>query len=512
MESGLAVNGAIVSLNGKSDTTDTWESLFKLYSSDPNLLRNGFYYFENIPAGTYPFQIAAPGFEPYAVDITIADTFFTFKDVSLISNVPPTIISTAPANNDSLYPGVESLVINFSRPMNRASVESNIIILPTDSISFTWSNSDKTLSINTSKLSFGSQYEITIQGTAEDKYSHLFDGDKNGVGGDSYSFVFKTKVPDITAPTIVGIYPAQGSVNVELKPVINIPFDEALKTSTISSRFKIIRNSTQTNVAGTLKHYVVNGRSVLNAFISNTLIENETYTIKLTAGIEDIYGNPIPIDNNFEFTTGNSNYFSQTIIDNFESGIGNWWQPTASGSTIGVIPQSTKITSVNTVLNHNTGSTKSMMLEYAFNTNTSDWLIREYRSVASPSFDASTLLQTFVFGDGTNNKFRFALKETSLNTFEVSPWYNIDWLGWKLVTWDLSQGQTGTWIGNGILEPPFIYDSFQFTYSPGNQSTGTLYLDDLRTASFGPTDIKEENGLVPTKYVLEQNYPNPFNP
>ncbi len=52
LESGLAINGAIVSLNGQADTTDTWQSLFYQYSSDPNLLRNGFYYFEDIPAGT----------------------------------------------------------------------------------------------------------------------------------------------------------------------------------------------------------------------------------------------------------------------------------------------------------------------------------------------------------------------------------------------------------------------------------------------------------------------------
>jgi hypothetical protein len=395
--------------------------------------------------------------------------------------------------------------------MNRVSVESNILISPTVLATYSWSN-DKNITINTSKLDFESQYEITIQGNAEDKYSHTLDGNKNGVGGDSYSFVIKTKVADIAAPVIVDVYPTISSVNVDLKPIINIAFDELLKTSTISSNFKIVRNSTQTNVAGTLKHYVVNGRSVLNAFISGSLLENESYTIKLTAGIQDIFGNPIPVDNNFEFTTGNSNYISQTIIDNFEGGIGNWWQPTASGSTKGVIPQSTKITSVNTVLNHNTGSTKSMMLEYAYNINESDWLIREYRSLASPSFNANTILQAFIFGDGTNNKFRFALKETSLNTYEVSPWFNIEWIGWKLVSWDLKQGQTGAWIGNGILEPPFIYDSFQFTYSPGNQSKGILYFDDLRTALFQPTDVQEENGLVPTQYSLEQNYPNPFNP
>ena len=126
LESGLAVNGAIVTLNGKSDTTDTWQSLFYQYSDDSNLLRNGFYYFEEIPAGTRPLQVTAPGFEPYTVDVTTADTFFTFKDVNLISTIPPTILSTNPPPNDSLYPGIQNLVINFSRPMNRTAVESNI--------------------------------------------------------------------------------------------------------------------------------------------------------------------------------------------------------------------------------------------------------------------------------------------------------------------------------------------------------------------------------------------------
>ena len=126
------------------------------------------------------------------MDVTTADTFFTFKDISLISNVPPTIISTSPAQNDSLYPGVENLVINFSRPMNRASVESSINISPTVIATYSWSN-DKTLIINTSNFSFNSQYEITVQGTAEDKYAHLFDGDKNGVGGDPYNFTINTK-------------------------------------------------------------------------------------------------------------------------------------------------------------------------------------------------------------------------------------------------------------------------------------------------------------------------------
>lgn len=512
LESGLAINGAVVTLNGENYTTDTWQTLFYKYTNDQNLLRNGFYYFENVPAGIYPLQVTAQGYEPFSYDISILDTFFTFKDINLISTVPPAIVSISPSQNDSIYPGVENLIINFSRPMNKVSVEANLNISPSDSISFVWTNSDKSCTINTSKLSFGTQYEFTILGSAEDKYSHFLDGDRDGIGGDSYTFYIKTRAQDLTAPSISNLYPSEDAVNVELKPIIAISFDEPLKTSTISSRIKVIRNSTQTSTPGILRYYPFESQSVINYFITTPLFENESYTVKLLPGIEDIFGNSVAEENYFEFTTGNSSYNTDLMIDNFESGITAWLAPTASGNTIGVIRDSTKINSSGAILNHNTGSTKSMMMQYLFDTNASNWLIREYRTSTVPAFDASKLLQVFVFGDGTNNKFRFALRETSTNSFEVSPWYDLNWIGWRLVTWDLNQGQTGIWVGNGVLEPPFIFDSFQLTYNAGLKSGGTIYFDDLRIASFHPTDIKEEIGILPSKYSMAQNFPNPFNP
>jgi N-acetylmuramoyl-L-alanine amidase len=512
IESGLAINGAIASLNGQIDTTDTWESLFHLYSSDPNLLRNGFYYFEEIPAGTHQLQVTAGGYDLYTKDITMADTFFTLHDVNLISNTPPIVVSTDPGQNDSLYPGVENVVINFSRPMDKTSVETNLTILPAASYTVAWSNSDKTLTIGTTDFAFSTQYQITIGGNSLGKFGHPFDGDGDGVGGDSYTLICKTKVADITAPTVANVYPLVSATNVELKPIINVSFDELLNTTTISTRFKIVRNSTQTNAAGILRHYAINGKSVINFFITTLLAENEGYTILIQDSLQDVFGNPTPVDYTFEFTTGNSNYLSQSVIDNFEVGVLNWWEPETSGSTIGINPLTTNKSSTTAVLNHNTGSTKSMQFDYEWDTSASVWLIREYYSLSSPTFQGNTILQTFMFGDGSNNKFRFAIRETVTTTFEVSPWYDIDWLGWKLVNWDLSLGQTGTWIGNNILEPPFIFDSFQMTYLPGNDNTGTIYFDDLRTASFSPTDVTEIPGTTPTEFSLQQNYPNPFNP
>ena len=516
-ESGLAVNGAVVTLDGQTCTTDTWESLFHLYSTDPNLLRNGFYYFEDVSPGTHQLQITAEGFDTYTTDVTIVDAFFTFKDVNLISNVLLTVTSTDPIQNDSLYPGQENITLNFSKPLNRTTLTSNIFINPEVLTDFVWSNGDKTVTLNTTNFSFDTEYSITIKGNVEDIYGHLLDGNGDGTAGDDFVLNIKTKVVDVIPPVVVDVYPNAGETNVELKPIISVAFDELLNTSTISSGIKIIRNSTQSDIGYTLyRQYTVNGRTVVNYFIRTPLVDNESYTIKLLTSLQDMFSNGLQNEINFEFTTGNSDYFTQTIIDNFDSGILSWWQPAQSNSTVGTIPLLTNISSVSSIYNLSTlANTKSMMINYCYDESAFDWLIRVYRSVASPTFDNSNLLQTFIFGDGNNNKFRFCLRETAgtaPTNLEVSPWYDINWIGWKLVSWDLSLGQTGTWLGNEILEPPFVFDSFQFTYVPGNESTGTYYLDDLRTATFGPTDVLQENDLIPTNFILEPNYPNPFNP
>ena len=513
IEGGQAINGAIVTVNGLSDTTDTYESLFNLYSTDPGQLRNGFYFFEDLPAGNHQITVEAEGFEPYSGDVTIQDTFFTFKDVQLVSNVPPYIVQTSPEQNDSLYPGVENIGIIFSRPMDRTSVESTLTISPPESVSFAWSNGDRQMAITTANFDFNTNYQLTISGNAMDKYGHPFDGDGNGVGGDDYILNFKTKIQDMIPPSVLKFYPPDNQIDVELNPIINLSFDERINTSTLSGKVKLIRNSDQTEITGTLKHYIVKDKSVVNLFITTQLATNEGYTIRLEPGLEDVFGNEITTLFTAGFTTGMEEFTLVNSIDNFESGIAGWWQPQQSGSTSGILTELTGTSSVTTHFNLIFGGSRSMKLTYGWDTNaTSGWLIRVYRPATTPTFTSSYILQTYLFGDGTGNKFRFAVRDAT-NGIEASQWYTMDWVGWKLINWDMANDPVVAWVGNGILEDPMRIDSYQITFEPGNENTGELYFDDLRVVNKTTVGVDDEEiSGIPSDYILEQNYPNPFNP
>ena len=58
--------------------------------------------------------------------------------------------------------------------------------------------------------------------------------------------------------------------------------------------------------------------------------------------------------------------------------------------------------------------------------------------------------------------------------------YAIDWVGWKLVSWDMSMDDIGSWIGDGTLDGNMRFDSFQLKYNQGQSHFGKIYIDDFR--------------------------------
>jgi N-acetylmuramoyl-L-alanine amidase len=518
-ESGLQINGAEIIVNDFVYVTDTYESLFHNYSTDPEFLRNGFYYFEDVEGDSVDVIAYAEGFDRDTVRVAMVDSFFTFVDINLVSNQLPYVKSTYPVDGDSSFSVLDGIGIEFSRPMSRASAETTLVIVPDIGVEFSWSEDGCRLLLSPDSLKSLTKYTITVSGNSEDKFGHQLDGNKDGTGGDDFIFSFKTAT-DTDPPLMVKSYPAYNQRNVELLPVISLSYNEELDPSTVTEDiFKVERVEDESFIDLDLAHYVVNKQSVINLFPYENLFDNERYITQISAGLKDLLGNTVTSSLSYPFNTGT--YDVDIIsIDNYEGGVENWWQPSQSGSTTG-IAEGTLRNANQEIVNLLTSSTQSMVLHYDWDVNASSWLIRLYLGGGAPrnvEFDTSYILQTYIFGDGGNNKFRFALDEgdeSSWPNHEVSQWYTIDWIGWKLVEWDLSDPtQVGEWIGNGVLDGiKYRIDSFQLRYEDGVEENGTVYFDDLRLVKkFNVLNIVKRESLLPDKFTLDQNYPNPFNP
>ncbi len=520
LESQQPVNGAIVNIGGQLDTTDTYESLFYKYSNDPDLLRNGFYYIDNLPNEDLQIIVGADGYYGDTLQVNPSDTFFTFKDINLINKVPPYMVESTPANGDTNVPAWNDILLKFSRKMDRASVEANLVIEPDVERGYLWSGGETRLLIRSDTLQYQTNYTITIDSSATDKYGHPFDGNADGVGGDDFVLTFKTGTEDRDAPVVENFYPQQDAERVYPYDIINLTFDERINFATVSEDIlKLKRLATGTFVSGVFDHYEINNQSVLNFFPFEQFMPGERYITRLFPGIQDVFGNEMSGYTTFSFETLNNN-FEITEIDAFEINVNNnWWNPSGSGSTTGIVPDSTYRAENNNIVNLLSESRTSLELNYGWDTNANSWLIRMYLTDSQPKnvhFTKDYVLQAYVFGDGSGNQFRFCLDDKVPNylaaNHEVSPWFTIDWIGWKLVSWDMSVDGTGSWLGDGNLDGTLRFDSIQLTYVPGSAQFGTIYFDDLHIAEKLPTGVIENTtSTVIDGFELKQNYPNPFN-
>ena len=516
-ESQEPINGSIVQSDEYLYTTDTYNSLFYQYSNNEQELKNGFYWFEGLSDSTYEVIVSAPGYYSDTSQVSILDTFITFHDVELLSSQPPIVVETFPAEGDSLFPSLEPIEIHFSRPMDTVSVLASVVFSPSTNFEGYWYD-NQTLILTPDSLLFETDYIITIFDEAHDVYGHSMDGDQNGESGGDFQLYFRTGPADMIPPEIVNTFPPNVAHNIEIFPIINIQFDETLNTNVdLSDHFLLERFQDHSSVPGDIIYYSVGEKSSICYFPIEDLYPNEVYVTRLYSGLTDHFENMIEINHSFSFQTGNID-IELNEIDGLEQGIAShWWEPQSSGSTTGIIPDSTWMEPNPQVMSLLYESSRSMEIAYGWDLSDSQWLIRVYLSggpAREVSFNDSKTMQAYVFGDGSGNKFRFCvddnLSSTSSSNHEVSPWYIIDWVGWRLISWDMDVDGTGAWIGDGNLNGNMRFDSFQLSYIEGQSQFGRIYVDDLSIINNVDLSITNHD-TYPSQISLGKNFPNPFN-
>ncbi len=513
LDTELFVNGATIEVQGKTYTTDTFESVFNQYSNDPSQLRNGFYYIDGLTPGPTEVIVGGENYDADTLQVVIKEKAMTYLYPVIRNNLLPSVESTLPEEGGTLNPGGSLLTIYFNKNMDRASVESAFSISPAVDFEFNWVSS-KRLGITTGEMDFETDYTVTIdEGAFDDSPSKLeFDGDEDGQAGGIFTLNFTTGPADITPPKVKNIDPFL-TTTLTSSVIVNITFDELLDHNTITNQMIHLEASGLENVSGIVKAYDVFDRSVVSFFPDTELAHNTKYTTVLAAGFADVTGNVTTAERRGAFTTGNLQDNTVLSIHNFEDGYAPFWQPTQSGSTTGYIPDTTNIESTSTITNLLSGSTKAMRINYGF-LEEQNGLLRVYTPNTSPKFNSSFILQSYVFGDGNGNQFRFVVRDNN-NELEGSPWTTVDWIGWKLVTWNLAEDEVVAFAnGNGVIDGSVYLDSYQVAYATGQPNIGFVVVDDLK-AVFYETATSNEDELtsdIPNVLSLDQNYPNPFNP
>jgi hypothetical protein len=187
-----------------------------------------------------PLDMGSPIPDPDAGTDTMVEPDLGAPDVV---TGPPSIVSTSPANEAKDVVVDSSVIIEFSKPMNRTSV--TVTFAPPLPVRpATWSLGSETLTL-TPQTAFAASTMYTVTVAGSDAAGAALTGSK--------TFAFLTGTPpDMTAPTIMATTPAAGATGVALKTAIAITFSEAMDPTTVTAKLGDEPLDLTFNAAGTI--------------------------------------------------------------------------------------------------------------------------------------------------------------------------------------------------------------------------------------------------------------------
>ena len=495
-ETARFVNGATITVTEgafvQTYVTDTWESLQAFLATlitvgpagqtrppfwfNPATFGTGFYWLEGFtPGATVNVRVEAPGFETVETTVTIPLTAgavtndgLGVADIPMLNIMPPVIEDVAVALDHT-----EGVIINrpltlrFSRGMVRTTVEQAISIVPAATglttrasmpISFSWMD-DFTLNINISNLEFETDYILIIDGSVA-RNSHTnqyFDGTGEGIEGVDFVWYFTTQE---TAPPAVVSFDPQGEQEMFIRPIVRLEFDRPLNPASIGANQLTVRDENGNLITGTQEHREINGRSVMHFFFDADLTAGEFYTVTLEAGVTDMTGRPKEEDFVFNFLVRARPVTANVMLEQFGniplSGTGDWRAPGLAGQTQGEVAAGTYLISDANVL-PGTG-TRSLRVNYQW-ASAAPAVVRELRlnnwtltNSVRLQRQNTNYIQYYLFGDGSRTRFSVVLREVTgpnaaTGNFLSHAVFEMDWIGWRRITWDLS---------NYVINNPYL--------------------------------------------------------
>ena len=202
---------------------------------------------------------------------------------------PPYIVSHYPAvDQTEVKTSISAIYINFSKQMDITSVTNGVSIYPNTGYmpSFSADQRNLTLILNDGLLE-GTQYRVTIMGTAMDLVGTRLDGNGDGASGDRFTFVFITEgVVFLEKPHILSIFPSNNATVPVDSFFVSITFDQPMNETSVEDSFTF-KNATA-EINGTIAW---SGTGKTMRFTPDGPLEyNTSYTVIVTGNARSALG------------------------------------------------------------------------------------------------------------------------------------------------------------------------------------------------------------------------------
>ncbi|MDD5582971.1 MAG: lamin tail domain-containing protein [Candidatus Marinimicrobia bacterium] len=196
------------------------------------------------------------------------------------------------------------------------------------------------------------------------------------------------------------------------------------------------------------------------------------------------------------------------IITDFETNVGNFKEPTYSGSTTGILTTSAITVSEETSFR----GEKSGKLEILDDPDVEGgWFVRHLYGFPF-TYKVSAESKIMIMVKGTNAEVEMCISVKDDDGYENGPWKRVSLSedDWQVISFDLKNDPAEGWVnGNSEINGTNVIIHAIFLRCSEDTSV-TLYLDEFTERD--PNYVSLVDNLLPKEYELGQNYPNPFNP
>ncbi len=212
----------------------------------------------------------------------------TWSFTTLPDLIPPVVTQTTPAEGAVVPIGTFLVSIEFSEPLEPASVNSGIVVATEGGLPFT---------INTLNLSPSNQINLFLPALSFDtEYTFTLSGPTDTAGNSlaqPFTLTFRTE-PDTFPPTITGKSPGPDGRLVPPDAILQVTFSEAMESGLIDSTTLGIQG-----VSGIVTYDALANRAT---FTPNApLTPGQTYTAMVSGSLTDTAGNSLGADQSWSF-------------------------------------------------------------------------------------------------------------------------------------------------------------------------------------------------------------------